>query len=117
MGKYQNRLSILRQSFVTIENGQPLVLDTYFKDTFDELEKACKFADTLHKNLKPIKRNCHKCSKYKKSSEYKALEKIKEELGSDPAYYDLDKEFQSLENLIKIKTCERCRMRYIKIGD
>ena len=116
MGKYQNSLSNLRQSFVTIENGQPLILDKYFKD-FDELEKACKIADTLLKNLKPIKRGCHKCSKYKKSNEYKALEKIKTEFGSDPAYYGLGKEFQSLENLIKIKTCKKCRMRYIKIGD
>lgn len=117
MKKYQDLLSNLRQSFLTVENGQPLVLDKYFKEVFDELERGCKLADSVTSGLIPVEPNCKDCTKCTERPEYKALNKIKEQFGCDPAYYGLDFEFHVLEQFIKDITCEECRRHHIVIED
>lgn len=117
MKKYQDSLSNLRQSFLTVENGQPLVLDNYFKEIFDELERGCKLADSVTSGLIPLELHCQECTKHTKRPEYKALDKIREQLGCDSAYYGLDFEFQVLYQFIKNTTCEECRRHHIIIED
>ncbi len=109
MKQYQDLLVRLRQSFLTLENGQPLVLDKYFKEVFDEIERACKIADSVTNALTPLKRHCKNCKKYTKRPEYKALNKIQKQVKCNPTNYSLDFELRVLNAFIKNNTCEKCR--------